>query len=62
MEGITVTDCSDELLETINSTKEEIYRLKQQLQDILDTEEKYKLKCRLKELRRLQFQQIKQLG
>ncbi len=57
-----MTDCSDELLETVNSTKEEIHRLKQQIQDVLDTEEKYKLKCRLKELRRLQFQQIKQLG
>ena len=57
-----MTDCSDELLETVNSTKEEIHRLKQQIQDVLDIEEEYKLKCRLKELRRLQFQQIKQLG
>jgi hypothetical protein len=51
-----------ELLETIERTKAEIYKLKYRFNESSDPQERYRLKHKLKELRKLQFQQIKQLG
>jgi len=59
---ITVTMTCEELLEAIARTKEEIYRLKRQESEIVDPEERRRLKHKLKELRKLQFSHINQLG
>lgn len=51
-----------ELLDAIARTKKEIYRLKKQINQTGDPEEQRRLKHKLKDLRKLQFQQINQLG
>lgn len=51
-----------ELYQAIEKTKEQIHQLQQRLNNATDPGEKLDLKTRLKELRRLQFSYINQLG
>jgi len=52
----------DELEKAIKHTKEEIYRMKQQIEENNDTKEKRRLQRGLKELQYLQLWQLDQLG
>jgi len=52
----------EELKAAIERTKEEIYRLKDQLERTNDFNEKRRLKLQLKELRYLQFRHLDQVG
>lgn len=52
----------EELMEAIDHTKDQIYQVKQEIEESTAPQEKHQLKRRLKELQYLQLRHLAQLG